>query len=91
MAIAQGIHRLPEAAVVVGVELALCGDPGQTILFPYRVITTNGFDYGGLKHKEATVDPGAIALRFLLESQNPAPLKGNRTKTAWRLHGGEGG
>lgn len=60
LAIAQGIHQLPKASVVVGVELAFCGDSGA--------------DNPAFTRDDA-IDPAAIALGLLFEDQHPAPLQ----------------
>jgi len=67
LAIAQGVHGLPETVVPVGGKLTVSCQGRKGLLLPEGVITFDALDHGGLQHKETTIDPTAVALWFFLE------------------------
>ena len=69
VAVAQRVHRLPEAVVVVGGQLAARGDVAQRLLLPLRVVARDRLADGGLADEEAAVDPRPVAARLLGEAR----------------------
>ena len=55
--ISEGIHRLPEAVMVKGFELAFLGEFFQRLAFPNGLIAINGGENGWFEDKEPTIDP----------------------------------
>lgn len=88
--VAERVHRLPKAAMLKGIELIHGGDAGQAVALPHRLIVFDQIKHLWLEHKEAAIDPGAIALGFFFKRKHPASLELQRTKTARGLHGSEG-
>ncbi len=89
--ITQCIHGLPEAAVREGVELASAGKLLERLAFPTDAVTFDIVEHARFQDEEATVDPGAIARGFLLETVNVTVcLELNGAIAAGRLNGGQG-
>jgi len=66
----QGIHRLPEAAVRVGRQLLVVRQALQRLALPDRRVALDVAERAGFEDEESTVDPGAIARRFFLETRD---------------------
>src|SRR4051812_26576369 len=92
LAVAQGVHRLPEALVLVGAELAGGGERLHRLALPDGLLAGDEVQHSGLEDEEAAVDPAAgVAVRLLLEAAHEAALDLQRAPTAGRLDGGHGG
>jgi len=61
--------------VLEGVQLALGGQGLEGLLFPDALIAVDQVDHGRLKHEEATVDPGVVAVGLLLEIGDPIAVE----------------
>src|SRR5580692_2755113 len=90
VAVAQRVHRLPEALVTVGRELALRGERAHRLLLPHGAVAIEVAVDPGREHEEATVGPAAVAAGLLLELAHQLAFQLQRTKTAGWLHGGDG-
>src|ERR1700688_786516 len=80
--ISQGIHRLPKALVEPGAKLAFPSQPIHRFPLPYRRVAIDIVDYARRKHKEAAIDPPAIALGFLEEICNESAVESESPKPA---------
>src|SRR5688572_17808535 len=64
---AQRIHRLPEALVPVGHELAIGSQPFHGVAFPQCIVAGDIAQHPAIQHEEAAVDPALPRLRLLRE------------------------
>ena len=87
----QGIHRLPEALVVVSGEVAALSESLQRLLLPGALVAVHQINHRWVEHEKDAVDPAAVALGLFFKRENPAPLKRQRAETPRRLNGREGG
>jgi hypothetical protein len=74
LAIAQGVHWLPEAVVVEGRELAVRCKVEQWHLLPERAIAVVTIQLRWFEHEDPPVDPPAIILRLFLEALHDVSL-----------------
>src|SRR5688500_10989330 len=80
--VAQCVHRMPEARVSIGGELAAMRELLHRSALPYRLIAFDRVDHRGIEHEEAAVDPRAlgliVALRLFTEALDPVLPLGQR-------------
>ncbi len=72
--VAQRVHRLPEALVPVGHQLAVRGEPLERAALPERLVVGNEIEHVGREDEEAAVDPALADLRLLLELDDRVAL-----------------
>src|SRR5687768_14145069 len=91
--IAERIHRLPEAAVLVSVKLAFAREVLHGLLLKCRHVVLDVVDHTGLQDEEAAVDPCAVANRFFAKAFDPCFGFGEResSEAPGRLDGRDGG
>src|SRR2546421_5007410 len=65
--VAQSVHALPEAAVAIGGELAVGGQPLHRVGLQATAVTAQVVEDFRLEHEEAAVDPALPDLRLLGE------------------------
>src|SRR5687767_2538331 len=80
--VAQRVHRLPEAAMLVGAQLALAREALQRRRFPAGGVTLDVVDDRGLEHEEAAVDPAAVAHRLFLEAGHLGAVHAERAEAS---------
>ncbi len=66
--VANRVHRVPEAGVPEGHELALRGESLQRFLFENRRVVGQVIEDAGLEDEEAAIDPRVAGLRLLGEA-----------------------
>ena len=69
------VHRLPEALVTVGSELAITCEVLEGLAFQYGVVAGQVVEEPVLKDEETTVDPTRFGLPLLGEFRNPLSIK----------------
>src|ERR1700674_4876933 len=87
--IAQGVHWLPEAAMMEGAQLIGLGELLQGILLEWSRVARNIFAHLGREYEEATIDPLAVARGLLLEIKNRIVPHHQRTEASGGLHCGQ--
>src|ERR1035438_8258989 len=90
VAVAQGVHRLPEAVVAVARELAFGGERAHRGLLPHGLRPLEVAGDLGREHEEAAVGPAAVAARLLLEPACAIAVDVERAEAARWLHCGDG-
>ena len=71
----KSVHGLPEAAVLVGHQLAFTGEGFQRFALEHRGVPLDEVEDARLEDEEAGVDPSAVPLRLLLEPADPSVLR----------------
>lgn len=89
--VAQGVHRLPEAVVAIGGELAFVGQALHGFALPDGGVAIDVVDDLGGEDEEAAVDPGAVAVGLFLEAGDLGFRQVEGAKAAGGLGGGQGG
>src|SRR6266511_1689103 len=87
--IAERVHRLPEAAMMEGAQLARTRQARQRVLLERGGIAFDVFAHLGREHEEAAIDPLSVAGRFLLEVEDRIVVHHQRTPASGGLHGGQ--
>src|SRR5688572_9661746 len=64
LALADGIHRLEEAAMLVGHQLADAGQALQRLTLEDRLVVGQVVEHARLEDEEAAVDPSLARLRL---------------------------
>src|SRR3954454_19012971 len=80
VAVAQRVHRLPEALVAVDRHLPARGQLAHRPLLPHRRLVVDEPAGAGLEHEEAAVGPGAVAARLLLEGDRAVAVHVQRAE-----------
>src|SRR4051794_9156941 len=91
LALAQGVHRVPEAPVEVGLQVPLGGQRLERLALPHGRVAVDVAPDVGLEDEEAAVDPRAVPARLLEEPGDAVAVDLQRAEATARLHGGDGG
>jgi hypothetical protein len=87
--VAKRVHRLPEAAMLEGHQLAVAGEVAQRLLLPDRHVVLDAVQNFRREHEEAGVDRAAVAFRLFEETGDPVPLHVERAEPARRHRRGQ--
>src|SRR5262245_4255090 len=63
--VTKGVHRLPEAVMLVGPQFAIPSECLQRSRLPRRLVSLDPVDDRWIEHEESTVDVGIITGRLL--------------------------
>src|ERR1039458_5818465 len=91
VAVAQRVHRLPEAVVAIAGELAVTRERAHRTLLPDGLSTFQVAADAGREHEEPAVGPAAVPARLLLELPHTLAVDVQRAEAARRLHRRHGG
>ena len=87
--VAQGVHRLPEAVVEEGMDLA-SGDEGfEGLALEHLRVVGDGVDDLRREDEEAAVDPAAFVVGFFLEGVDLRVLDAERAEACDGLDAGQ--
>src|SRR5271166_5510124 len=89
--VAQRVHRLPEALMVVHRQLAIVREPLERLPLPHRVVAVDVVADLRVEHEKAAVDPAAVADRLLPKAEHARAVRLERPEPARRLRRGDGG
>src|SRR5690242_12875518 len=89
--VAEGVHRLPEAVVSIGGQLAVARERFEWRALPHAVVAVDIGERAGFEHEEAAVDPAAVALRLLGEARDAMAVDVERAESTRRLYRADGG
>src|ERR1700730_1823153 len=84
--IAQRIHRLPEASMEEGLDLALCDKRLNRLAFEHLRIVGDGIDRLWIEDEESAVDPPALVGGLLLERIDLRVFEPKGAEAGQRLH-----
>src|SRR5262245_25225342 len=88
VALAQRVHRLPEALVAVARKLTVPGERAHRLLLPDCLLALQIPADRGREHEKAAVGPRTIPARLLLELQHAVAIDLQRAEAPRRLHRG---
>src|SRR6185503_11729345 len=89
VAVAQRVHRMPEAAVLICPQLVVFGHANEWFRFPGSVVALNVIESGLLQDEKSAVDPGAVTVRLFLKPDHSRVFDEHRTIPARGLYRGK--
>src|SRR6185503_8795506 len=88
--VAQGVHRVPETAMLEGHHLAHRGEPDDRRTFPRAVVAIDQLEAAWRQHEIAAVNEAAVTWRLFDEGFDGIAVSLQRAVTSRRAHRSDG-